>query len=409
MIPAVCAPTPRTLWIELTSKCPADCVFCSRKLRRGAGEHFPFAMFESLVDGMRDARRFVLNYSGESTVYPDLIPAIQRARASGAYVELVSVLVTAPESMVDALAESGLNRLTVSVHAADEAKYAEIYRYGSLASVRARLERIVRRGGPMVDLAFVAMDSNLSHLGRVAALAESLGIERLLIFPVIRRDEIAVQFPLELLHESHRPEFEERVRREVETAEREHPSVRVTICNDNFNVPEPRLGDVPSPYPRALPEGAHIHSCEQNPWETAHVLANGDVVACEVLDKIPLGNLHAQKMDEIWHGDPYQRFRERYRRGEVAECHTCPWKRAYVPRALTPEILGSRGNHAQLLYGWHDPANEDHIWSSQHAVAILAPRRGSRTLHVSGMLPQGPAGQPNELTIRVNGCEAGSV
>src|SRR2546427_5286797 len=114
MIPAEFAPTPRTLWVELTSKCPADCVFCSRKLRRGAGEHLPLSLFESLVDGMADARRLVLNYSGESTVYPDLIRAVRRARATGAYVELVSVLVTAPESLLAPLAESGLNRLTVS-------------------------------------------------------------------------------------------------------------------------------------------------------------------------------------------------------------------------------------------------------------------------------------------------------
>jgi len=114
-------------------------------------------------------------------------------------------------------------------------------------------------------------------------------------------------------------------------------------------------------------------------------------------------------MDEIWHGDAYRRFREQYRRGEIAECRTCPWKRAYVPRGLAPEILASRGNHAQLLHGWHEPSGENHIWGSQQAVAILAPRRGSRTLHVSGMLPQGPAGCPNELTIRVNGREAGRV
>jgi hypothetical protein len=46
-----------------------------------------------------------------------------------------------------------------------------------------------------------------------------------------------------------------------------------------------RLGAVPVPFPGELPPGAAIHSCEQNPWETAHVLSNGDVVACEVLDK----------------------------------------------------------------------------------------------------------------------------
>jgi len=36
--PFQAARTPRTLWVELTSKCPFDCIFCSRQLRRGAGQ-----------------------------------------------------------------------------------------------------------------------------------------------------------------------------------------------------------------------------------------------------------------------------------------------------------------------------------------------------------------------------------
>lgn len=289
MNPAEYAPAPRALWVELTSKCPADCIFCSRKLRRGAGEHLPLAIFDSLAGSMVDARRIVLNYSGESTVYPDLIPAIRRARETGAYVELVTVIVTAPESLIPVLAGSGLNRLTVSVHASDQATYAGIYRYGSLEAQRSRLRSFVEHcrhmeRPPMVDLSFVAMDCNLAQLSGVAKLAESLGLRSIVIFPVMRRDEISVQFPVELLPEGmHHPEFAARVRRVAAAAEREHPSVKITIANAGFGGEEPRLGAVPAPYPQALPEGSHVYSCEQNPWETAHVLANGDVVACEVL------------------------------------------------------------------------------------------------------------------------------
>jgi GT2 family glycosyltransferase len=139
------------------------------------------------------------------------------------------------------------------------------------------------------------------------------------------------------------------------------------------------------------------------------VLSNGDVVACEILDKIPLGNLFEQSIDEIWHGASYQHFRERYRRGQVPECRTCPWKRAYRPGPRAPEIIAARGLSAQLLYGWHEPSGEDHIWSSQQSAAVLAPRPGSRTLHVSGMLPPGPANSPNHLTICLNGTEVGRV
>src|SRR5712691_8986043 len=90
------ARTPRILWVELTSKCPFDCIFCSRQMRRGAGEHLPLAVYNSLIEALVDPRKLMLNYSGESTVYPDLITAIQRARTTGACVELVSVMATVP-------------------------------------------------------------------------------------------------------------------------------------------------------------------------------------------------------------------------------------------------------------------------------------------------------------------------
>jgi radical SAM protein with 4Fe4S-binding SPASM domain len=409
------ARTPRILWVELTSKCPLDCVFCSRQLRRGAGRHLPFAVFDSLVAALEDPRKFILNYSGESTVYPDLIEAIRRARASGALAELVSVLATAPEGLLEPLSRSGLSRLTVSVHATDAEKFAEVYRASSLGIQRARLERFVELCGavpepPRVDLAFVAMDTNLAQLAGVAGLAAELDLHEISIFPVMRRDEIAAQFPLELAPSGEaRPDFEKRIEKTVAEERRRHPKVSFKICNDAVSTAGRQLGAVPIPYPWELPPGAAIHSCEQNPWETTHVLSNGDVVACEVLDKTPLGNLFQQPIGEIWRGEPYRRFRERYRRGEVAECRRCPWKRAYLPGPPASEIIAARGASAQFLYGWHEPEGEPHIWSSQQAAAVLQPRAGSRTLHVSGMLPPGPGTDANELSIRLNGAEIGTV
>jgi hypothetical protein len=143
MNPAAYAPAPRSLWIELTSKCPADCIFCSRKLRRGAGEHLSLGRFDSLVGSMVDARRIVLNYS----VYPDLIPAIGRARETGAYVELVSVLVMAPMAAIlyfirgDAELMLGVEKKDVSagafVHNAESERLAAASLLTATASGRA--------------------------------------------------------------------------------------------------------------------------------------------------------------------------------------------------------------------------------------------------------------------------------
>ena len=218
------ATTPRILWVELTSKCPFDCVFCSRKSRRGSGEHMPFPLFESLVRQVDGPRRFLLNYSGESTVYPELIPAIRLARSTGAAVELVSVLASAPDALLEPLASSGLTRLTVSIHAADSASFDGIYRYSSFETLRARLVRFVELcrtvpRPPVVDIAFVAMQRNLGALTAVAELAGGLGLHAVSVFPVIRRDEIPVEFPEELTPlGAHRDPFRERVARGVEEA-----------------------------------------------------------------------------------------------------------------------------------------------------------------------------------------------
>ncbi|HYW47452.1 MAG TPA: SPASM domain-containing protein [Bryobacteraceae bacterium] len=409
------AKTPRILWVELTSKCPFDCVFCSRKSRRGSGEHMPYPVFESLVRQVSDPRKFLLNYSGESTVYPELIPAIRLARSTGAAVELVSALASASDALLEQLSTSGLTRLTVSIHAADAGGFAEIYRYSCFETLRARLGRLVElcrtvAHPPEIDVAFVAMQRNLSALTGVAEMADGLGLRGLSVFPVIRRDDIPVVFPEELTQAGeHREPFRDGVCRSVEEAKQRFPGIAFTICNPYFTSSGATLGEVPTACPGEMPAGARIHSCEQNPWETAHVLSNGDVVACEVHDKTPLGNLARQSLAEIWHGEAYGRFRSGYHRGESNECRTCPWKTAYVPGRLHSEILGSRGRSAQLWHGWHDPAGEGHVWASQQAVAILEPRAGSGVLHVGGVLPPGPEGQVNELSVVCNEVPLGQV
>jgi GT2 family glycosyltransferase/MoaA/NifB/PqqE/SkfB family radical SAM enzyme len=361
----------------------------------------PFGLFESLVDQVVDPRKFLLNYSGESTVYPELIPAIRRARATGAAVELVTALAAASEALVDELARSGLTRLTVSIHATDPAAFAAIYRHGSFEVLRARLERfLARSSGVAVDLAFVAMRHNLGELRAVTALAAGLGLASVSIFPVIQRDPLPAPLP-----ELDPAAF----RAAVDAVRQEHPAVALTVCNPLFDGPAAHLGEIPTACPGELPAGAAIYSCEQNPWETAHVLANGDVVACEVHDRVPLGNLAHQTLAEVWGGEAYRRFRERYRAGAFAECNRCPWKSAWLPGPMHGEILAARGRSAQLGYGWHDPAGEPHLWASQQAVAVLESPAGAGVLHVHGTLPPGAGGVPNRLSIACNGSPVGEV
>jgi MoaA/NifB/PqqE/SkfB family radical SAM enzyme/GT2 family glycosyltransferase len=376
------APLPQSLWIELTSRCPYDCVFCSRKSERGAGQHMDFALYEALIRQLDRPEVIRLNYSGESLHYPQLAAAIRLARGTGATTEIVSALGTAPLSAVEALVDEGLHRLSVSIHTLQASEFRQIYGRGEFAEIRGRLEHLARyqaqRGAtlPVVDFAFVAMETNLPALADVATYAAESGVPHLSIHPVIRRGLAPGSFSRELdadgqLH----ADFARRLEEAVADVSGRHAGLTIAVAR-----PE-------EPPPAAL---RGITTCEQNPWETVHVLADGRVVSCEVQDRTELGDLRRETLAEIWHGPRYQAFRRRYADGGHPGCQGCPWRRTL--RAGTPERV--------LVRGWHPPHGDPVHWATASAALAVDGLAGVAALHLEGILPPPPEGQgANTLSI----------
>ena len=110
----------------------------------------------------------------------------------------------------------------------------------------------------------------------------------------------------------------------------------------------------------ARPEPApNAFFCDQNPFETAHVLANGDVVVCEVLDRRPMGSLAHSSLTSIWNSAAYENFRQSYLADAVEECRTCVFR-------TRSEKVGP----LRTLWGWY---NRD-----ERARCGRAPTRDSR-------------------------------
>lgn len=397
--PVPFAPRPRSLWIELTSKCPFDCVFCSRSLRRGAGLHMDMALYRRLI-GELDAPEIIrLNYSGESTHHPHIIEAIRLAAATGAATELVTALGSLPDRLVEPLATSGLGRLTVSLHTLDPAQYERLYGYSSVQDVRRKVDALLAareragRATPLLDFAVVAMRRNLSQLRPLAAYAEAVGASGLAIHPVIRRDAIPERFEEELEGERLRPDFLEALALELAELRRCHPDLALSVSTPELAPSAAAPGERPAACPGPLPPGARIHSCEQNPWDTLHVLADGSVVTCEVRDRIALGRVSADPagpgLIDIWTGAAYAEFRDRFRAGDVAECRACPYKSAFVPGPPAAGIDAADGAHAHLLHGWHGPDGSGLLWAKRSAALVLARDAGAKRLHLAGLLPAG--------------------
>lgn len=399
---------PTEYWIELTSKCPFDCVFCSRAMLRGKGEHMDFQLYKSLIAQMRDPALIRLNYSGESIHYPDLSEAIALAKATGARVELVTALSSAKSNVIEALVREKLDRLTVSIHALEEGLYQSIYGFGSVSGLHENLallqeyKRAYSSSKPSLDFAFVAMDRNLSQLEQVALLAEKMGVQQIDIHPVIRRDEISDEFTEELIAGNLTASFRHRMAMVLDWVREHYPQVSLNISSKELDTSH-CMSELPVVFPVDLPAGARIFSCEQNPWATIHVLANGDLVTCEVRDQMAMGNLTSNTLADIWRSETYNNFRRNYEAGNDEKCRTCIYKQAYQPSVnlLLNSYLTPKECPHQLLQGWHPPES-DIVWSAaRNSRAILACPAHVSAIQIKGILPPDEVTLGRSLTINV--------
>lgn len=403
------ADLPRILWIELTSRCPFDCVFCTRASLRGAGEHLDFALYRRLIAELEQPQIIRLNYAGESGHYPQLAQAIALAAGTGAQVELVSALASLKPHKLQAALEAGLNRLTVSLHTLDPQLFQQIYGFSSLDALLQRLEQVRNwrglDGRPfMLDLAFVAMWRNLAELPAMAAFAQDLGIEVLAVHPLIGRDPLPMGAASE--HGANgglEADFREALAAAVTQARQLAPAVSIQLSSFELEPAHATPGLLPMSWPWPLPPGAQIAGCDQSPFETVHVLADGRAVACEVTEKLTLGDLRQQSLREVWHGPAYQAFRARHLAGQEAACRGCVYKTAHRPGAAQSSIHAANMPAAQLLRGWYADDGSDIRWSAGEAALWLPRSRWRRKLRLHGVLAAPAKDQLGEFRVLIDG------
>jgi len=390
-------PMPQILWIELTSRCPFDCIFCSRKALRGAGEHLDFDLYSRVIDELVDPKILRLNYAGESGHYPRLAEAVQLAAATGAEVELVSALASLKPERLTAAMEAGLSRLTVSMHTLDAQRFESIYRFGSLAAMHQRLDQVLAYQAAaardfVVDLAFVAMDGNLHELPDIARFAQQRGVGVLAVHPLIGRDPLPMDTHAEHASDGAlRLSFRERLDQTIDRARQAAPDVLIAVSSYELGSAAV-LSDHAQAFAGELPNGARIGGCDQSPFDSVHILADGRVVACEVTEKLTLGDLRTQSLREIWHGAAYAAFRARHAQALEGACRRCVYKTAYQPSPARRQIDANHANAAQMLRGWHAPDASGVRWGGAYASLWLPRDPDSSFLQISGTLASAHAG-----------------
>jgi radical SAM protein with 4Fe4S-binding SPASM domain len=223
---------------------------------------------------------------------------------------------------------------------------------------------------------------------------------------VIRRDPIEETFDDELEAGTLRPPFVALVNAAIAKVRAAHPLLIVESSTPELES-ERAITVNPAYHPGPLPPGAIIHSCDQDPWETVHVLANGDVVVCEQRDQVVLGNLRSHTLAQIWRSPDYMKFRSDYVAARDKHCIACPYKKAALPARLPTRFEAPDIGRTSLMDGWFADDGGDIAWSRCRAFLELS-GRGRGSLLLRGYLPAVRRGR-NKLEIRVDGASFATV
>jgi len=197
---------PFVLRLEPTSTCNLRCPRCSTGLGiepRPKG-FLSLDDADHLIDVLRESVIFVrLDGNGEPLLHPQICTLISRFKAAGIGVVISSHFNTMPREGVEALVESGLDRLIVAIDGSTQEVYQRYRRGGELATVLANLERFVelkRRSGrrrPVLDLQFLDWGYNRHQIPEMREMARRFGANRL---TVIRPDYAAAEVKADPLH-----------------------------------------------------------------------------------------------------------------------------------------------------------------------------------------------------------------
>lgn len=299
--------TPRTLFLEVTGRCPIECLMCARRYRSWDYGDLDETVFERLTPVFPRVGIVVLGGFGEPLVARRFDEYFERLSGLGARVALQTSGYRLTEERADHLCRGGLWHLHVSMDSPDPDTYASIRPRISFEEVATRVRQIAgfkRETGathPTVHIVFVAMRRNIEQLPAMVEMAAGLGADNLTVQYMVAHGEDVRDESL-FYHQ-------DLANRMLDLAEEKARDI-------GFSVELPGRFGVG---PRAVPQRC------TDPWRVAFVRWNGDVhPCCYAPADVVMGSLAEQGFWEIWNGPAYRELRRTVNSGAPPEyCRIC--------------------------------------------------------------------------------------
>jgi MoaA/NifB/PqqE/SkfB family radical SAM enzyme len=199
------------VYIEPTNRCNMSCVACIRHSWDEALGEMSAETFSKLIDGLRSfspSPEIFFGGLGEPLSHPSIAEMVQKAKALGSRVGLITNGTLLTESLSKDLIDAGLDILWVSLDGASPESYADVRLGAAFSEVLANVMAFRRvrwrkhyygytdtHSRPRLGIEFVAMKRNIKDLSAVIRLAAKLGARHFMVTNVLpytqeMRDEI---------------------------------------------------------------------------------------------------------------------------------------------------------------------------------------------------------------------------
>lgn len=323
-------PLPAHLQVEVTSACNLRCTMCLVSYRPPVNKlagAMPLGLFQRLVEEVPELRRLTLQGLGEPLLSPYLMDMLAMATARRIAVGFNTNATLLTRRRADALVDTGLDWLHVSLDGATAGTYEGIRGGATFETVVANLaglvaaKRAAGSGKPWIRAVFVAMRGNVAELPDVVRLLAGIGINELRVQnlshsfsdadPAGRYREIRDFAAAQALWNG----------ADVAAAREAFDAAGETARAEGLLLRLPRLDADPVPAPPGLGPGCTW------PWEAAYVTSRGVVQPCCMVmgdDRIALGRLDSETFPQIWYGPAYREFRRRLASTEPPDvCRGC--------------------------------------------------------------------------------------
>jgi len=286
--------TPRTLFLEITGRCPIVCLMCARRYRNWSYGDMEKSIFDRLVPVFPRVGMVVIGGFGEPLVAESFDQHFHELTSMGARVALQTSGYRLTEERAAHLVSGGLRHLHISVDSPEEATYASIRPRISFTEVTDRIRQIVRlkrearAAIPTVHVVFVAMRRNVEQLPQMVDLVADLGADNLTVqYMVVHGEDVRDESLF------YHQDLANDVLQMAEGRARE--------AGLNVQFP-PRFG---APRPESAP------TCT-DPWRTTFVRWNGEVhPCCYAPSTVVMGDLKNQSFWDIWNSPSYRDLRRR--------------------------------------------------------------------------------------------------